>query len=59
MEVQSSRWVSGDVRWGPRQARPEHWGLVEQGKSRDSSRKSLKQGTDVILSVFGNVTVGH
>lgn len=41
------------------QVRLEHPGLVEQGKSRDSTRKGLKQGTDVILSVFGNVTVEH
>lgn len=59
MEMQSSRWVGGDVRWGPGQAGPEHLHLVEQIKSQDSTWKSLKQGTDVILSVFGNVTVEH
>lgn len=59
MAVQSGRWVGGDVRGLLGQVRPEHPGLVEQGKSRDSTRKGLKQGMDVILSVFGNVTVEH
>lgn len=59
MEVQSGRWVGGDVRWGLGQAWPEHPGLVEQGESQDSTRTSLKQVTVMILFVFGNVTVEH